>query len=124
VTETKKTFYPSKEFDDNLEGLSAVLADEGWEIPGVAVALIAEDSAAQRAERAAHDAKRREYLALHEEFGLAQLARYKRFMAVLEALRGAFRDDKVVQAKLKEFSRKVGRTRKAADGPATKEEAA
>ena len=124
MTETKKTFYPSKEFDDNLEGLSVVLADEGWEIPGVAVALIAEDAATQRAERAAHDAKRREYLALHEEFGLAQLARYKRFMAVLEALRGAFRDDKVVQTKLKEFGRKVGRTRKAAEGPSTKEEAA
>jgi len=45
-------------------------------------------------------------------------------MSVLEALRGAFGDDKVVQAKLKEFGRKVGRTRKAAEGPATKEEEA
>jgi hypothetical protein len=124
VAELKKTFYPGKEFEDNLDGLAAVLVEEGWEVPGVSAALIAEDAAAQRAERTAHDALRREYLALHEEFGLAQLVRYKRFMAVLEALRGAFREDKVVQTKLKEFGRKVGRNRKAAEEPSGKEGAA
>ena len=36
-------------------------------------------------------------------------------MAVLEALRGIFRDDKAVMAKFKEFGREVGKTRKVSE---------
>jgi hypothetical protein len=114
----RKTFYPSKEFDDKLNGLSDMLTTEGWELPGIPAALIAEDAAAQRTERAAQDARRREFLARHEEFGLAQRARYQRFMAVLEALRGIFREDKIVLAKLREFSREVGKTKKVTEDAA------
>jgi hypothetical protein len=111
----RKTFYPPKEIDDKLDGLAALVEEEGWTLPGFSAATLAEDAAAQSSERDLLDAKRREYVALHEEFGLAQLARYKRFMAALEALRGAFRDDKVALAKLKEFTRACGRSRKAGE---------
>ena len=120
----RKTFYPSKEFDDKFAALATLFATEGWELPGFTAEMLADDAAAQRIERDAHDAARRDFLAKHEEFGLAQLARYQRFMAVLEALRGIFRDDKVTLAKLKALGRGNGRPRKAAGEPAGKEEAA
>jgi hypothetical protein len=111
----RRTFYPPKEFDDKFDALAALVATEGWELPGISAALLSEEAAAQRSERDEHDARRREFLALHEEFGLAQRARYQKFIAVLVALRGVFRDDKVVMAKLKEFTRAGGRPKKAAE---------
>ena len=108
----RRTFYPPKEFDDKIDALAVLLATEGWELPGSTAAMLAEEAAAQRTERDEHDARRREFLALHEEFGLAQLARYQKFMAVLEALRGIFRGNKVALAKLKEFGRGNGKPRK------------
>jgi hypothetical protein len=111
----RRTFYPPKEFDDKLDALAALLESEGWELPGISAAQLAEEAAAQRSERSEHDARRREFLALHEEFGLAQRARYQKFIAALVALRGVFRDDKVVLAKLKEFTREGGRPKKAAE---------
>ena len=108
-----KTYYPTKEFDDKLKGLSKLVDDEGWELPGLTAEQLCEDAEAQRAEREEHDALRREYLALHEKFGLAQLARHQRYMAALNALRGIFREDKAMMAKLDEFTRVGGRPRKA-----------
>ena len=111
----RKTYYPPREFDDKLAALAALLAAEGWELPGISAAQLAEEAAAQRSERGEHDARRREFLALHAEFGLAQRARYQKFIAALAALRGVFRDDKVVLAKLKEFTREGGRPKKNAE---------
>jgi hypothetical protein len=111
----RKTYYPSKEFDDRLANLARMLDEKGLTFPGVTATDLAADAEAQRAERAAHDAKRREFLAVHETFGLAQLARYQRFMAVLAAMRGIFRDDKATMAELDEFSRATPRSRKPAE---------
>jgi len=111
----RKTYYPSKEFDDRLNNLVRMLADKGLTFPGVSAGQLAADAEAQREERAEHDAARRSYLALHETFGLAQLARYQRFMAVLEAMRGIFREDKAVMAELDEFSRATPRSRKVSE---------
>jgi hypothetical protein len=112
---TRKTYYPSKEFDDRLTNLARMLDDKGLEFPGVPAGQLALDAEAQRGERAEHDAARRSFLALHETFGLAQLARYQRFMAVLEAMRGIFRDDKAMMAELDEFNRATPRSRKPSD---------
>ena len=112
---TQRTYYPSKLFDDKLDGLARLLDSKGLEFPGVSAGQLAADAEAQREERAEHDAKRREYLALHETFGLAQRARYRRFMAVLKAMRGIFRDDKAMMAELDELTVTVARSRKAAE---------
>jgi hypothetical protein len=111
----RRTYYPSKVFDERLKNLSRMLEDKGLTFPCVSAEQIAADVEAQREERAEHDAARRSYLALHETFGLSQLARYQRFMAVLEAMRGIFRDDKAMMAELDEFNRAPSRSRKASE---------
>ena len=101
----KKTYYPSKEFENELNDLSNLAQDKGWDFPGGAVAQLVADAEAQHAERIAHEAARIAFVAQHETFGLAQLARYKRFLALLKAARAMFRDDKVVLAELDRFNR-------------------
>jgi len=111
----KKTFYPSKVFDDMLFALVQLLIIKGWSFPGSSTEQLAADAEAQRAERAEHDALMSQFLALHETFGLNQEARYSRFVAVLSAARGAFRTDKAVLAELDRFKRPRGRPRKSND---------
>ena len=112
----RKTFYPSKTFDDELDALWRLFQSKGWEFPGESLEALAKDVEDQRAERAEHDALRGQYVALHENFGLAQLARYRRFQALLKAARGMFRDDKAVTAELDRFARnRGGRSRKVSD---------
>jgi len=109
----KKTFYPSKQFEDELEALALLFQAKGWEFPGDAIAQLVADAEAQRTERAAHETARTQFIALHETFGLAQLARFRRFVALLKAARGMFRDDKAVIAELDRFGRSnSGRPRK------------
>jgi hypothetical protein len=111
----KRSFYPSKVFDDMLFALVQLLLAKGWSFPGSSTEQLAADAEAQRAERAEHDAEMGKFLALHETFGLNQEARYNRFVAVLEAARGAFRSDKAVMAELERFKRPRGRPRKAGE---------
>jgi hypothetical protein len=111
----KRSFYPSKVFDDMLFALVQLLLAKGWSFPGSSTEQLAADAEAQRAERAEHDAEMGKFLALHETFGLNQEARYHRFVAVLEAARGAFRSDKAVMAELERFKRPRGRPRKAGE---------
>jgi hypothetical protein len=101
----KKTFYPPKGFEKEIADLTKPVQDKGWEFPGNAVAQLAADSEAQHAERADLEAARIALVAMHETFGLAQLARYKRFVALLKAARAMFREDKVVLAELDRFNR-------------------
>lgn len=54
-------------------------------------------------------------MAKREQFAEAQEARYLKFLAVLNALRGRFRDDKVVLAGLERFKRAAGRPRKTSE---------
>ena len=110
----KRTYYPSNEFEKQLGDLATLAQDKGWDFPSDAVAQLVADADAQHAERAAHEAARIAFVAQHETFGLAQLARYKRFVALLKAMRAMFRDDKVVLAELDRFNRaNSGKPRKA-----------
>jgi hypothetical protein len=102
---TKKTYYPPKTFDDDLDGLARLCQSKGWAFSGVDVNQLATEAQAQRAERAEHDALEGRFASVHEAFGLAQAARYQHFSAVLNAARGAFRTDKAVMAELNLFKR-------------------
>ena len=109
----KRTFYPSRIFDDALEALVILFVAKGWLFPGIDIAQLQADVAAQRAQRIEHDTKQSEYLTLHETFGLEQLARYRRFIRALNAARGAFCEDKAVMAALERFTlSRSGRPRK------------
>jgi len=114
-----KTFYPPKTIDDDLEDLDQLIDTNGWGFLGAAAAQLHADAEAQRRGRAEHEALRSQWLALHERFGLAQLARYQRYLAILSAMRGMFREDKAALAELDRFKRRR-RPRK----PTTEAEAA
>lgn len=110
----RKTYHPSRQFEKQLGELAKLLQDKDWEFPNDAIAQLVVDAEAQRVERIAHEAARTVFIAQHETFGLAQLARFKRFAALLKAARAMFRDDKVVTAELDRFCRSNGsRPRKA-----------
>jgi len=108
----KKTYYPTRIFDDVLEALVLLFIAKSWLFPGVDLAQLETDVDDQRARRAEHDAMLSQYLALHETFGLEQLARCRRFIRALNAARGAFCEDKAVMAELDRFKRACCRTRK------------
>jgi hypothetical protein len=118
----RKTYYPSRIFDDDLDAFARLAQSKGWEFPAGAIEQIVVDAEAQRTERADHDALRSQFLALHENFGLAQLARYRRFMALVKAARGMFCEDKAVIAELDRFSR--GGSRRSKKVPIEGKEAA
>jgi len=109
-----RTYYPSREFEKQLGDLAKLVQDKDWEFPGDAIAQLIADAEAQRVERIEHEAARTVFIEKHETFGLAQLARYKRFVSLLRAMRAMFRDDKVVTAELDRFNRaNSGKPRKA-----------
>jgi len=109
-----RTYHPSREFEKQLGDLAKLVQDKGWEFLGDAIAQLIADADAQRVERVEHEAARIAFVAQHETFGLAQLARYKRFVSLLRAIRAMFRGDKVVTAELDRFNRaNSGRPRKA-----------
>jgi hypothetical protein len=114
----RRTHYPPKTFDDDLDALARLFQSKGWEFSGVDTAALIEGAEAQRAERAEHDMKESEFLALHETFGLAQLARYTLFVTALRAARAVFRNDKAVTAELDRFHRSITRTKKVQDDAA------
>jgi hypothetical protein len=107
----KKTYYPPKTFDDDLEGFVKLYEKKGWSFSGVDTVKLKEDAQVQRVERADHDQLEGEYLAEHERFGMAQEERYHRFADALNAARGAFRSDKVILAELDRFKRSVTRAK-------------
>ncbi|MCK9460766.1 MAG: hypothetical protein M0R80_14095 [Proteobacteria bacterium] len=111
----KKTYYPAKTFDDDLDGLARLFQSKGWEFSGVDTTALIAGAEEQRTERAEHDALRREYAAMHEKFGLAQLARFTLFVTALRAARAVFRNDKAVTAELERFHRSSVRAKKVQD---------
>ena len=117
----KRTYYPPKTFDDDLDALARLFQSKGWEFSGVDTEALIAGAETQREERAEHDSLRSEYVALHETFGLAQLARYTLFVTALRAARAAFRNDKAITAELDRFHRSSVRAKKV---PAGTEEAA
>src|SRR5262245_51256194 len=109
MSRPRKTYYPTVSFDDQLTALAALLVSKGWSFAGVEPAVLAQDATDQRNERAAHDALEATYRNAHEAFGEAQQKRFERFAAALAAARGAFRDDKAIQAELARFKRPTRR---------------
>lgn len=108
----KRTYYPSKSFDDDLDALAQLAKSENWFFSGIDVAKLLQDAIDQRAERVQHDTLQAQFNKLHETFGLAQEGRYLRFSAALNAARGAFRNDKAAMAQLERFRRPSQRSAK------------
>jgi hypothetical protein len=102
---TKRTFYPPKSFDDDLEAFVRLARTEGWYFSGVDLEQLAQDVVEQSTERSEHDAAEARFRALHEAFGQAQNARYRRFTAALNAARAAFQCDPAIASKLDRFRR-------------------
>ena len=109
---TKKTYYPTKTFDDDVERLANLFKEKGWSFSGVDVDLLLKDAQDQRTERSSHDKLESQYLATHETFGVNQEARHQRFSSALNAARGAFRNDKSVTVELDAVKRSVAKTAK------------
>ena len=105
----KKTFYPSKTFDDDLAAFVDMCATNGWQFPGISLKSLQAAVKAQRSERLSHDAQELSYYQAHENFGLAQAQRHALFSSALHAARGLFRNDKAVLAQLDRFTRNTGR---------------
>lgn len=85
----KRTYYPPKTFDDDLDGLVTLYDKKGWSFWGVDLDQLKVDRDVQRKGRTEHDALEGQYLAVHEKFGLDQEARYRRFASALNAPPGA-----------------------------------
>jgi hypothetical protein len=105
----KKTYYPAKTFDDDLDGLAKLYKAKGWSFSNVDGKQLAQDAISQRGERAEYDALTSKYLHLRETFGQNQEARYNLFASALATARGAFRNDKAVMKELDRFKRSVTR---------------
>lgn len=103
----KKTYYPSKSFDDVLSSLAQLFTDKGWAV--VDVNELKNDAQEQRAERSEFDQLQAKYLSARQAFGVAQEKRYQRYAAALFAARGAYRNDKAAMAALAPFKRAYSR---------------
>jgi hypothetical protein len=92
-------------FHQHIENTGAALAPR-WPC---SIGITFAEAPGRRSKRA-----RTVFIEKHETFGLAQLARYKRFVSLLRAMRAMFRGDKVVTAELDRFNRaNSGKPRKA-----------
>lgn len=112
----KKTYYPSKTFDDDFGAFVQMCVTNNWEFPGISLKALQAAVKAQRAERASHDALELSYFQEHENFGVAQAQRHALFGAALHAARGLFRNDIAVLAQLSRFTRTNGNRRKKPSG--------
>lgn len=121
----KKTYYPSKTFDDDFGAFVQMCVTNKWEFPGISLKTLQAAVKAQRDERSSHDALELRYFQEHENFGVAQAQRHALFGAALHAARGLFRNDIAVLAQLSRFTRNNGnRRKKPSDGPGTPPEPA
>ena len=106
----KRTFFPPRSFDDDLESFVQLARDEDWHFSGVDLEKLAKDAVEQTNERAIHDNAEAHFRRLHEEFVLAQEARYRRFAAALCAARAAFQCNAKVMSRLERFKRSALKT--------------
>jgi hypothetical protein len=102
---SKRTFHPPKTFDDDLEMFIQLAKAEEWRFSGVDLEKLARDAVEQTNERAIHDIAEARFRRLHEEFRLAQEARYRRYAAALNAARAAFQCNPKVMSRLEPFKR-------------------
>ncbi len=108
-----KTYFPTKVFDDHLDGLAKMCKEKGWSFSGTDVKQLEKDATEQRSERAAFDKQERQYFGARQTFGETQQQRYDRYSAILQAARGAFKKDRSVMAELAKFKRPSNRKAKA-----------
>jgi hypothetical protein len=108
-----RTQSPPKEFDDRLENLVALVIKQGVTISGLELTQNQKDVVEQRRERAERDALETEFKRTHARFTLAQAGRYRRYLQLLSAVRGIYRDDTEMTAALAQFRRR--RTRRSAN---------
>ncbi len=108
----KKTYYPSKTFDDDFGAFVQMCITNKWQFPGISLKSLQSAVKAQRAERSSHDALELLYFQEHENFGVAQAQRHALFGAALHAARGLFRNDIATLAQLSRFTRTSGNRRK------------
>ncbi|MFO0572823.1 MAG: hypothetical protein U1A78_02395 [Polyangia bacterium] len=113
----RKTYYPSKTFDDDFAAFVEMAVTHNWAFPGLTPAALKAQVKAQRAERAQHDALELSYLREHERFGVAQAERYALFSSILNAARGSFRDNKEILAQLARFKSPRGGRKKGGAAP-------
>lgn len=102
----KHTYTPQRTFDYDYEGLMRLLTELGFTCSNIDIDRCKQDVLDQRKSRAEHDALQAQYSEVHARFQLEQRERHKRYLQVLVAARGAFRDDEAVLAALQSFSRK------------------
>lgn len=113
----RKTYYPSKTFDDDFAAFVEMVVSHDWVFPGLTADSLKAQVRAQRAERAKHDALELSYLKEHERFGVAQAERYALFSAALHAARGVFRNNKEILAQLGRFKSLRGGRKKNGAAP-------
>ena len=77
---------------------------------GIDLEQVARDAVEQRVERGEYGAAEARFNDLHEQFGLAQEARYQRFAAALNAARGAFRGNETIMTQLEASKRQTRQT--------------
>ena len=105
IASKRRTYFPSKSFDDDLVALVDLFMKSRWVFSGVDLAQLREDAHLQRAERLAHDAAEAAWLKARKEFGVQTEARHQRYSAALATVRGAYRHDPGVTAQLAKFRR-------------------
>lgn len=114
----RKTYYPSKTFDDDFAAFVEMAVSNNWAFPGISAADLKAEVKAQRADRAKHDALELQYLKEHERFGVAQAERHALFSSALNAARGVFRNNKETLAQLARFKSSRGGRKKNGAAPA------
>lgn len=107
----KRTFYPPRTFEQDLQTFVQLASEQGWHFSGVDLDQLARDAVEQARERAAFDEAEAQFLATRERFALGQDSRYRRFAAALNAARAAFLGNEPVAQQLERFKRpNPGRT--------------
>jgi hypothetical protein len=110
----RRTYSPQRTFDDDYEGLISLLSEKNFTCSHVDINQCKQDVLDQRQGRATHDALEAKYREVHARFSVEQRERHGRYVRILDAARGVFRDDKAMLAALEKFGRRV-RRRKASD---------
>ena len=111
----RKSYAPSRTFDDNLQSLIALCRQEGWSVPTVDLGELEKEVALHQSQRVEFNLLEQKYLAMRESFALAKEQRWNAYAALLNGLRGALRRDKRQLAKLAGF--KVTQQRSKKDKP-------
>ena len=101
-----KTYSPQKTFGNDFEGLVNLLCSKNFTCSAVDIEQGKREALKQRTSQAEYDALKAAYLEAHERFMAEQEDRHKSYSRLLNAARGAYRDDPAMLAALANFQRK------------------